>query len=67
MEGVGRIEAGLAGHGERVAFLELLAGSPIIYEEEGIRGIEFPAGGRFIDILAREFADSLSPGDAPTI
>ena len=23
-----------------------------LYEEEGIKGIEFPAGGRFIDILA---------------
>lgn len=23
-----------------------------LYEEEGIRGIEFPAGGRFIDVLA---------------
>lgn len=25
-----------------------------VYEEEGIRGIEFPVGGRFIDILARD-------------
>jgi len=23
-----------------------------LYEEEGIKGIEFPAGGRFVDILA---------------
>ncbi|MGJ4748539.1 endonuclease NucS domain-containing protein, partial [Leptospira sp. SA-E8] len=23
-----------------------------LYEDEGVRGIEFPAGGRFIDILA---------------
>ena len=29
-----------------------------LYEEEGISGIEFPAGGRFIDILALDAADS---------
>jgi hypothetical protein len=32
--------------------LPLLEPGLRLYEEEGIRGIEFPAGGRFIDILA---------------
>jgi hypothetical protein len=30
-----------------------------LYEEEGITGIEFPVGGRFIDILARDKAGGL--------
>jgi RecB family endonuclease NucS len=32
--------------------LSLLEAGLALYEEEGITGIEFPAGGRFIDILA---------------
>ena len=32
--------------------LGLLEPGLALYEEEGIKGIEFPAGGRFIDILA---------------
>ena len=32
--------------------LSLLEPGLRLYEEEGITGIEFPAGGRFIDILA---------------
>lgn len=32
--------------------LHLIEPGLTLYEEEGIRGIEFPAGGRFIDILA---------------
>ncbi|MCC7164628.1 MAG: DUF91 domain-containing protein [Anaerolineae bacterium] len=32
--------------------LSLLEPGPRLYEEEGITGIEFPVGGRFIDILA---------------
>ena len=30
-----------------------------LYEEEGIRGIEFPVGGRFIDILAVDSSNNL--------
>ena len=32
--------------------LHVLESGLRLYEEEGIKGIEFPAGGRFIDILA---------------
>lgn len=32
--------------------LQVLDPTLRLYEEEGIRGIEFPAGGRFVDILA---------------
>jgi hypothetical protein len=32
--------------------LHLIEPSLSLYEEEGVKGIEFPAGGRFIDILA---------------
>ena len=31
-----------------------------LYEEEGINGIEFPAGGRFIDILAVDANNDLT-------
>lgn len=31
----------------------------VLYDEEGISGIEFPSGGRFIDILAKSKDDSL--------
>jgi hypothetical protein len=34
--------------------LQLIEPGLEVYEEEGIRGIEFPVGGRFIDILARD-------------
>ena len=34
--------------------LHLIDPSLRLYEDEGIRGIEFPAGGRFIDILATD-------------
>ena len=32
--------------------LTLIEDGLVLYEDEGIKGIEFPAGGRFIDILA---------------
>jgi hypothetical protein len=34
--------------------LSLLEPGLCLYEEEGITGVEFPVGGRFIDILARD-------------
>jgi len=34
--------------------LHLIDPSLRLYEDEGIRGVEFPAGGRFIDILATD-------------
>ncbi|AUD78185.1 DUF91 domain-containing protein [Kangiella profundi] len=34
--------------------LHLIEQGLILYEEEDIKGIEFPAGGRFIDILAKD-------------
>ena len=39
--------------------LSLIEPSLQLYEEEGITGIEFPAGGRFIDILAVDDKKSL--------
>lgn len=36
--------------------LQLLDPALKLYEDEGIRGIEFPAGGRYIDILAMDQA-----------
>lgn len=39
--------------------LNLLEPGLRLYEDEGIKGIEFPAGGRFIDILALDTNDSL--------
>jgi hypothetical protein len=39
--------------------LSVLAEGLTLYEEEGIVGIEFPAGGRFIDILARDSSGNL--------
>jgi len=38
--------------------LHLIEPGLLLYEEEGIRGIEFPAGGRFIDILAVDRQDN---------
>lgn len=34
--------------------LQLIEPGLEVYEEDGIRGVEFPVGGRFIDILARD-------------
>lgn len=39
--------------------LNLLEHGLRLYEDEGIKGIEFPAGGRFIDILAIDKEDAL--------
>jgi hypothetical protein len=39
--------------------LRLIEPGLVLYQEEGIRGIEFPVGGRFIDILAVDANDAL--------
>lgn len=39
--------------------LSLIEPGLVLYEDEGINGIEYPAGGRFIDILAVDSANNL--------
>ena len=39
--------------------LSLIESGLRLYEDEGIRGVEFPVGGRFIDILATDSTDGL--------
>lgn len=39
--------------------LSALESGLVIYEEEGMTGVEFPVGGRFIDILATDAAGNL--------